>query len=326
METFAKRNYQKELDGYKDEVFFCQSCHKENSFTPSAELEISNCSSCNHPNLSPKKISGFWLCKFVSESSAGNTFIAHHEDFPSRLFSVKTLPQGLKEDQSQIKNLEKEADIVHELGRHPCIFAGVESGEEDGEHYLALEFAEGEGLDHRLEKLGTLAETEALLLALRLLSAETHLYNCGFLFRNLHPGNILMSDQDPILFGFQFCVPLKIAKDNPLSAEEEFSFYMPPERILKEGEGPSSEIYTLGMILYHALTGKTYYSEKELEKLEIKLKGELLTLSKTSSKLEEISTDIAEIIGKMVQRLPERRYQRYHEVEHDIVEALARRF
>ena len=101
---------------------------------------------------------------------------------------------------------------------------------------------------------------------------------------------------------------------------------MPPERILGKGEDPTSEIYSLGMILYQILTGETYFTDEEIQKMEFRLKGELLTLSKGHSKLEKISTDIAEIVGNMIKRVPGQRYQKFHHVENDIFHALASRF
>ena len=88
----------------------------------------------------------------------------------------------------------------------------------------------------------------------------------------------------------------------------------------------STEIYSLGMILYQCLTGKTYFSEDELRRMEVKLKGELLTLNKVHSKMEGISSDIAEILNKMIKRIPEQRYQYFHQVEHEMVQVLGHRF
>ena len=60
--------------------------------------------------------------------------------------------------------------------------------------------------------------------------------------------------------------------------------------------------------------------------MEVRLKGELLTLNKGQSKLENISTDIADILGKMIKRIPEQRYQNFCQVEQELVQILNPRF
>ena len=186
-----RKQYIEEIGAFQRNAFLCIGCQKENSFEGGDELELAVCPSCNTPLLRPKKIARFWLFKLLNQNESGNIYLAYHEELPYRLFTVKILPRDLKEDSLLGKKLQKEADLVRKLGNHPCFFPGIESGIEEGEHYFAMENREGEGLDKRLENLGPLPEIESLTLILRLLSAEAHLYNCGFLYRNLRPEKYL---------------------------------------------------------------------------------------------------------------------------------------
>ena len=152
------------------------------------------CASCETPHLRPKKIGKFWLFQLLNQGKNGDSYISHHEDFHHRLFSVKILPPDLDDQAKCIKKLEAEADYVRSLASHPQLLSAIESGNENGTHYLAIEHVVGERLDSRLNRLGVLPEIEAIMLTLQLLSVEAHICNCGYLFRNLKPENIIVSD------------------------------------------------------------------------------------------------------------------------------------
>ena len=191
----------------------------------------------------------------INESTTA-LYKAYHEDFPYRFFSVKILPRNQRENSDLIKKLEKEADLVYKLGKHPCLFTGVESGYEDGEHYLAMEFHDGERLDKCFDEQRTLTEVDVLIIALRLLSAETHIYNRGYLYRDLKPENILIfPPEGAFLYGYEHCQTLESICEATHEPDGGLQYYVSPERFLGETEGLPSEIYSLGMLLYHLLAG-----------------------------------------------------------------------
>jgi len=67
------------------------------------------------------------------------------------------------------------------------------SGYEDGEYLLwRRPYIEGERLDKRLKRFERLSEPEVILIALHLLSAEQHLYDAGYLYRDLKRENIII--------------------------------------------------------------------------------------------------------------------------------------
>ncbi len=188
---------------------------------------------------------------------------------------------------------------------------------------MATQFISGERLDKRIERLGTLDDIEVILIALRLLAAETHIYNCGYLFRDLKPENVLITEDDgAFLYDYGICIKVEDGVNDTAEYVEGSPFYMPPERLSGEGERANSEIYSLGMILYHALAGKTYFSASELKQLARQLTRSV-RISSIEGKMKKVTDDIAKIIDKMIKREPERRYQHFIEVERDMQVVLA---
>ena len=315
--------FQKKCELYPVEAFvkgkfICSECDKHTPLSEFTSLEMGRCLTCNAPNFIPQKIGKFWLFYPLGSGGMGAVYKAYHSDYPDSLFAVKILPRGQKENPALIDGLKKEAQIVTNLGEHPCIVNGVETGYEDGEHYLAAEFIDGERLDKRIERLGKLPEFEVLLIALRLLSAEAHIYNRGYLFRDLKPENVLITaGNGAYLYDYGICMPVEEALYAGGDVVEGSPFYMPPERISGSGEGPYSEIYSLGMLLYHALVGKTYFSANELKQLARQLMRKV-RLTNVQSKMKKIRPEFAAILDKMIKREPQDRYQSFIEVEGDI--------
>ena len=323
---FQKKKEIHPLEAFSEGTFICSECNETSAFSDLTPLEMGRCPQCQAPNFIPRKINKFWLFYPLGGGGMGSVYKAYHLDYPDSLFAVKILPKGKKEDRGLLEALEHEARIVQELGEHPCIVNGVEIGHEDGEHYLASEFIEGERLDKRIERLGRLPEVEVLLIGLRLLSAETHIYNRGYLFRDLKPENVIISeDNGAYLYDYGICMTVEEALYVGGDLVEGSPFYMPPERLDGSGEGPSSEIYSLGMVLYHALAGKTYFSANELQQLTRQLMR-TVRLTNVKGKMQTISPDIAVILDKMIKREPEERYQTFFEVERDIFKILSQHF
>ena len=315
------------IEALKGGLLICSSCGHQNSIDGIDPLGMVSCSSCGGPNLVPKKIGKFWLFHPLSSRGGCAVYKAYHEEFHHHLFAVKIIQRDDRQNPNPIEKLQKEADFLYKLGRHACLFAGVESGFEDGEHYLAMEFNDGDRLDTELTRRGALPEIEVLITGLRLLSALTHIYNRGYIHRNVRPENVIISQPEgAYLFGYELCQPIDSAQEEHPAENKDLLCYASPERFLGEPERPYSEIYSLGMVLYHLLTGTPYFTEEELKKQVIKLRGEYLALSKTQDKMKDISSDIADIITRMIRRIPEQRYQHFYDVEVDVLEALNSRF
>ena len=289
-------------------------------------LEMGRCKRCKTPNFVPLRISKFWLFYPLGGGGMGAVYKAYHEDYRDDFFAVKILPRDKKEDPALIQNLPSEADHLAPLGKHPCIISGIESGYKDGEYFLATQFISGERLDKRIERLGTLPDIEVFLIALRLLAAETHIYNRGYLFRDMKPENVLITENEgAYLYDYGICISLEDGINDDADYVEGSPFYMPPERLSGGGERANSEIYSLGMVLYHALAGKTYFSASELEQLTRQLTNSV-RLSNIDSKMKNVNIDMAKVIDKMIKREPERRYQSFVEIESDIMAILCQSF
>ena len=213
-------------------AFICAKCGKYIPLAGYTPLGMGQCSSCGSPNFIPQRISKFWLFYPLGGGGMGAVYKAYHEDYPDQFFAVKVLPRDKKADPELIQNLLSETETVANLGQHPCIIYSVANGCEDGEYFLATQFIEGERLDKRIERMKTLPEYEVLLIGLRLLSAEAHIYNQGYLFRDMKPENVMITEiEGAYLYDYGICVTVEEGLNDGGEFVEGSPFYMPPERL-----------------------------------------------------------------------------------------------
>lgn len=291
----------------------CQQCGFEIPMKGLQQLRMVECPACKAVTFVPLRVGRFWLFEPLGGGGMGSVYRALSPDVLDRHFAVKVLSRAEKTKPANIHALLNEARIGKLIGDHPCLVKCVDSGCESGEYYSAMELVEGERLDKRIDRLGHLPEAQVLQIALHLLAAEQHIFKCGYLYRDLKPENIIINTEGfAVLFDYGLCIP----REDALNPKDEFvsgsPYYLPPERLLGKGEDACSEIYSLGMVIYYALSGQTYFDAGEVEALA-KRHVSKVRLS-VSSKLRGFREDLVAVLTKMIRQEPEERFQSFHEV------------
>ncbi len=190
-----------------------------------------------------------------------------------RIVAIKTLAAGQYATPDQLDRFQAEAHAVARL-RHPNIIAIHAIGEHDNRPYLSLEFAEGGSLAQRLAEKPMAPRQAAEVL--EILARAVHAaHRAGVVHRDLKPGNVLLTaDGVPKLSDFGLAKLLdadsggRTITGQPIGTPN----YMAPEQA--EGHsrqvGPAADIYALGAILYHALTGRPpFLGQSAMETLKL---------------------------------------------------------
>jgi serine/threonine protein kinase len=316
-----KRDIEKKpnLDLLNNQQFQCEYCGTINSLIGTTPLSFAPCAKCEAPNFIPYFIHTYWLYKPLGGGGMGSVYKAIYWNNPNWEFAVKILPRERKFEQHLIDSLINEAAIGKTFGRHPHLVAVADYGQYQDEHFAALEFSQGERLDQVIDENDSINQKYILLWALQLLSALQRIWDSGFLYRDMKPQNVMIDhDGNAILFDYGLCID-KNQSINPNSDMVDGSpLYMPPERIVGMPENMSSEIYSLGMVIFHALTKKTYYTSTDAYALAKKHVTSLRVSSVNNRLPNGISPKIAPLVDHMIARIPTHRYQTYKEVAADI--------
>ena len=157
------------------------------------------------------------------------------------------------------QQFEQEAIVLARL-KHPHLVSVIDFFEENGFAYLVMEFIEGESLAERIEREGALPEEQVLTWARQLLLALAYCHEQGILHRDVKPQNVVITpDGDAVLVDFGLVKLWDPDDRRTRTAIQAMGTpeYAPPEQysLRARHTNPSSDLYSLGATLYHALTG-----------------------------------------------------------------------
>jgi eukaryotic-like serine/threonine-protein kinase len=207
----------------------------------------------------------------LGEGGMGAVYLAEHPDIGRRV-AVKVLHTDLTRDPQLLTRFLNEARAANAI-HHPNIIEILDSGTTDGGMpYLVMELLEGETLAARVRRLGKLSLAEALDIAYQTASAVGAAHRKNIVHRDLKPDNlfIIADHSNPgreRVKVLDFGIAKLQAKTTPGMMVQTRTgtvmgtpAYMSPEQCLGNRElDARSDIYSLGIILYEMLCGRTPY-------------------------------------------------------------------
>ncbi|NOZ85198.1 MAG: GAF domain-containing protein, partial [Deltaproteobacteria bacterium] len=213
-------------------------------------------------------------------------------------------------------NLERTTDAFSRFRREGALLAclrhdGLPSiadlGETEGRQFIVMELVRGRTLSEQIAE-GPLAEPDIIALAMRLASALGEVHRVGMVHCDVKPDNILVHEEDGArLIDFGFAV--RASRDRPHEEIAGTLLYAAPEQtgMIKRPIDPRSDLYALGVVMYECATGRPPFNSPDL--------GELIRLHAVASPPDirtlnpDISRGLAMVIGKLLSKDPDDRYQ-----------------
>ncbi|MGV3771406.1 MAG: protein kinase domain-containing protein [Verrucomicrobiales bacterium] len=195
------------------------------------------------------------LMEEIGRGGHGIVFRAQHRELGYSV-AIKALAGGPFISSEGKARFDREAKAAAKL-RHPNIVRVLEYGEKDGRPWLAMDFIEGEDLATRLRKNLPSIKQVAEWIS-KLACAVHHAHQAGIIHRDIKPANILLDRlEEPILSDFGVAGVLD-GSDLTVTHQTIGSFhYMAPEQISTNARvGPQADVYALGAVMYHCLTGR----------------------------------------------------------------------
>jgi serine/threonine-protein kinase len=304
------------LDELEQGFIVCENCENKILINDAPSLSMAKCPVCSISNFIPMLIKDYWLYEPLGGGGMGSVYHAFNRHDSSAEFAIKILNRVMQNDKFMIDSLLNEAKIGCKFGNHPHLAKTYEYGIWKSEYYAVFEYIDGIRLDQIIDSPIKRTEKQIILWTLQMLSAEQHIFDCGYLFRDLKPQNIIIDRNGNVkMFDYGLAITIEEAINGNKSDQIIGSpHYIPPERIEGAPESQYSEIYSLGMLLYHIISRKTYYSSVDVRKLVEKH----VTSIKLDSSLNKLplktNPEVAKILMKMIKRDPSSRYQSYREL------------
>ena len=199
----------------------------------------------------------------IGGGSFGTVFRALHLEL-KRDVAVKILATSAGTDPEALARFRREGDSACRV-QHPNAVAvfdfGVNPG---GVAYLVMELLEGQSLEKELEERGPLAPRRAAEIAIPVCSALAAAHAAGVVHRDIKPSNVFLhrtlSGEVPKILDFGIAkLAAEAAIGQSLTVDGSLlgtPAYMAPERFRRGPYGPSSDIYSVGAMLYEMLSGR----------------------------------------------------------------------
>ncbi len=252
------------------------------------------------------RLAHFELTASLGSGSFGHVFRAWDTKL-EREVALKIHRAGALADAAEEERFQREARSAAQLA-HPGIVRLFETGlTAEGVPYLVCEFVAGETLEKRLTR-GALGVAEAAELVARVADALAFAHAAGVIHRDVKPSNILLDEQGrPHLADFGLA---KREREDTVTAAGDLlgtPAYMSPE--LARGDAhhvdAKSDVYSLGVVLYEALTGeRPFHGNRRLLLLQV-LEDEPLPPRRLD---ESIPRDLETICLTALQKAPAGRY------------------
>jgi serine/threonine-protein kinase len=168
--------------------------------------------------------------------------------------ALKLLPPDVAQDPARLARLLNEVRVALRV-THPNVCRVFDVGEADGQHYIAMEYIDGEDLSSLLRRIGHLPRAKALQLARQLCAGLAAAHEQGIVHRDLKPANVMIDGR-----GQARLTDFGIASATDVLAGEEASVgtpaYMAPEQLEGRGATVKSDLWSLGLVLHELFTGR----------------------------------------------------------------------
>lgn len=296
-----------------------------------------------------KEIGGYKIIKEIGHGGMGIVFeaVRQMDDF-SQTVALKLLKRGM-DSNAMIRRFLHERQILSSL-EHPNIARLLDGGRnEEGTPFFAMEFVKGQPIDEFCEEQN-LSINQRLRLFLQICSAVSFAHSRLVVHRDLKPSNILVTPDGTVkLLDFGIAKILSDEADYKTQTVTQLGMMTPkyasPEQISGDMVSTSSDIYSLGLILYELLTGVSAYDfpnnrpdemakiicEAEPPRPSSVISGEWAVVGKTEgnnrfttnpkSKItnpKSLKGDLDNIVLKSLQKTPVRRYASVEQFAGDI--------
>jgi serine/threonine-protein kinase len=210
-------------------------------------------------------IAGYTIRKEVGEGGTSAVYLAEHPNHGT--VALKVLREKLRRDTTAVTRFVREAKYGARV-KHPNVVETIEIGQaENGLHFLAIEWAEGEILDRYAKQHAPLPRDEASTIVSQIAAGVQEAHDAGIVHRDLKPENVMYdaATRRVKLLDFGIATDTQPSGDERLTRAGFFVgtlMYIAPEALSGEIVTAAADQYSLATISYYLLTRCLPYTAK----------------------------------------------------------------
>jgi predicted ATPase len=270
------------------------------------------------------RLGPYEIVEEIGAGGMGQVFLARDTRL-ERHVAIKTLPPALAADDVRVRRFAEEARAAAAIS-HPNIAAVYDVGESGGLNYIALELVEGRTLAAQIAE-GPIPLNELLPIAIQLSDAIEAAHARGVIHRDIKPANVMLTPGGHVKvldFGLARRPALAAGSDQttgPLSAPGAVLgtiAYMSPEQAMGQAIDHRSDLFSLGVLLYEAVTGRRpFVGQSDVATLGLIAHAEPIAFNTSS---DASMTAFERIVRKCLRKRADERYQGARELARDLRE------
>lgn len=238
-----------------------------------------------------------------------------------RLVAVKVLRFDFHTNQDAMRRFQREAQSATQLV-HPNIVGVYDVGEEQGTHYIVMEYVKGTDLKEYIRQRGPLPPREAVRIMTQIVSAISVAHQNRIIHRDIKPQNILIDEEGNVkITDFGIAIALSetsLTQTNTLLGSVH---YLSPEQARGGMATIRSDIYALGIVLYELLVGEVPFEGESA--VSIALKHFQEPLPRISQMLPTVPQSLENVVLKATAKEPLNRYANCEEMLSDLQTSLS---
>jgi serine/threonine protein kinase len=263
------------------------------------------------PSIAGRRLGHFELIEAIGAGGMAAVLKARDTEL-GRIVALKILPPEAARDLESVTRFKQEARAAAALD-HDNVARVYYCGEDQGLHFIAFEFVEGDTLRQMIERRGVLPASLCVRYMVQVAAGLNHAAERGVVHRDVKPSNILITPD-----GRAKIVDMGLARQ--LGSEGvnggvtqsgvtlgTFDYISPEQALDPRRADVRSDIYSLGCTFYHALTGRPPVPEGTAAR---KLRAHQSELPLDPRELNPaVPDELAAVLARMMAKDPARRYQ-----------------
>jgi eukaryotic-like serine/threonine-protein kinase len=254
------------------------------------------------------------IVRKLGSGGMANVYLAEDQELGRRV-AIKILNDRHAGDDQFVERFRREAKNAAALS-HPNIVSIYDRGEAEGTYYIAMEYLEGRSLKELIVARGPAPTAIAIDYARQILAALRFAHRNGIVHRDIKPHNIVVDAEGRVKvtdFGIARAGTSQMTEVGSIIGTAQ---YLSPEQAKGAPVDQTSDLYSLGVVLYELLTGEVPFAGDT--PVEIAMKHISAKPEPPSTLNPDIPGDLDLVVTRALAKTPAERYQSADEMDRDL--------